>query len=72
MLPELPDVLREWRKNTPYPCDEDWVFASPFTDGERPYWPESAMVDHVRPAAKTAKISKHINWQDSVTASAQS
>jgi integrase len=62
MLPELANVLREWRKNTPYPADEDWVFASPFTEGERPYWPESAMVDYVRPAAKKAKITKHVNW----------
>jgi integrase len=62
MLPELADVLREWRKNTPYPADDDWVFASPFTEGERPYWPESAMVDYVRPAAEKAKIKKLVNW----------
>jgi integrase len=62
MLPELADVLRKWRENTPYPGDEDWVFASPFTNGERPYWPESAMVDYVRPAAEKAKITKQVNW----------
>lgn len=46
----------------PYPGDDNWVFASPFTEGERPYWPQSAMKDYLRPAAKKAKISKHVNW----------
>ena len=47
---------------TPYPMDDDWVFASPYTNGERPYWAESAMVDHVRPAAAKSGIKKHITW----------
>ena len=62
MHPDLATTLKEWRLNTPYPGDEDWVFASPFTDGKRPYWPESAMVDYVRPAAEKAGITKHVNW----------
>lgn len=62
MKPELAVLLREWRKQTPYLMDSDWVFASPYTNGERPYWPESAMADHVRPAAKTAGITKHVGW----------
>jgi integrase len=59
---DLATLLEGWRKETPYPKDDDWVFASPFTNGERPYWPESAMVDYVRPAAKKAGIHKHIGW----------
>jgi integrase len=62
MLPELAEVLLQWRKETPYPADDDWVFASPYTNGERPYWAESAMVDHVRPAAVKAGIKKHVTW----------
>jgi len=63
MLPELAEMLTAWRKETPYPKDEDWVFASPFTNGERPYWPESAMKNHVRPAAHSAGIrDKVIGW----------
>jgi hypothetical protein len=42
MLPELGEVLRQWRTETPYPMDDHWVFASPYTNGERPYWAESA------------------------------
>jgi integrase len=62
MNPELAEVLKQWRGETPYPCDDDWVFASPFTNGERPYWPESALKDYVRPAAKKAGIAKRIGW----------
>jgi integrase len=61
MHPDLANVLTEWRKKTPYPMPDDWVFASPFTEGKRPYWPESAMVDYVRPAAVAAGITKTIN-----------
>ena len=62
MMPELANLLQEWRKQTPYPRDGDWVFASPFTDGKSPYWPDVAMQDHVRPAAKEGGVTKHITW----------
>jgi site-specific recombinase XerD len=39
------------------------VFASPFTGGTSPYWPDSALKDHVRPAAIKAGITtKVIGW----------
>lgn len=62
ILRELADALAEWRKDTPYPGDDDWVFASPYTQGKRPYWPESALVDQVRPAAIKAGVTKHLGW----------
>ena len=62
MLPELADVLEHWRKETPYPAEADWVFASPYTKGERPFWPEAALENHIRPAAKKAGITKQIGW----------
>ena len=62
MNPELAEILLTWRTQTPYPTDEDWVFASPFTNGERPYWPESALKDYVRPAALKAGVSKTVGW----------
>lgn len=62
MSPELGALLEHWRTQTPYPLDVDWVFASPFTNGERPFWPESALADHVRPAAVKAGIAKDIGW----------
>lgn len=62
ILPEMVEVLLQWRTETPYPADTDWVFASPFTKGKRPYWAESAMTDHIRPAAIRAGVKKHIGW----------
>jgi integrase len=51
-----------WREETPYRADDDWVFASPSTSGQRPYWFDSALIRQLRPAAKRAKITKHIGW----------
>jgi integrase len=62
ILPEMVEVLLQWRTETPYPADTDWVFASPFIKGKRPYWAESAMTDHIRPAAIRAGVKKHIGW----------
>lgn len=38
------------------------MFASPFTSGKRPYWPESALADHIKPAAKKAGITKNVHY----------
>jgi integrase len=62
MPDDLAELLIEWRKRTPYAADTDWVFASPFSDGEQPYWAESALKDHVQPAAHAAGITKHVTW----------
>jgi integrase len=62
MNPTLAEALRAWRNSTPYPQDTDWVFASPFSSGRLPYWPDSALKDHVRPAAIKAGITKSIGW----------
>lgn len=62
IIPELVALLKVWRENTPYPLPGDWVFASPFTQGKRPYWCDSALKDHVRPAVKAAGITKHVGW----------
>src|SRR5579859_3236137 len=62
MAPELAVLLLEWRGVTPYPAGTDWVFASPFTEGKWPFWPDSALNDHIRPAAKKAGINKIIGW----------
>jgi len=62
MNPALAVALLGWRGSTLYPQDSDWVFASPYTNGKQPYWPESALKDHVRPAAIAAGITKTIGW----------
>ena len=62
MLPALAAALLVWRDNTPYNQDADWVFAPPFTNGKRPYWPESALQDHIKPASAKAGITKRVTW----------
>jgi integrase len=40
----------------------DYVFASIKMRGKQPIWPNSALEDHIRPAAKRAGITKRIGW----------
>ena len=58
----LADVLTGWRGICPYNQDGDYIFGSPDMDGKQPYWPTSAMADHVRPAALRAGIKKRVGW----------
>jgi len=58
----LAHELRTWRSRCAYNQNDDWVFASPLTKGRQPYWPENLMKRGIRPAAKRAKIMKHISW----------
>lgn len=32
-----------WRRKSPYPMDEDWVFASPAKKDKQPYWRDKLM-----------------------------
>ena len=52
----------EHRERTAYKGDADWVFASPYKDGEEPYWPDSALENFVKPAVKIAGITKRVGW----------
>ena len=45
MLPELAAALLDWRHEALYNQDDDWVFASPFTQGKRPYWADTARIN---------------------------
>ncbi|MGA7401658.1 MAG: site-specific integrase [Candidatus Sulfotelmatobacter sp.] len=58
----LADVLLGWRGRCPYNQDADYIFASPDKNGSQPYWPNAAMEDHVRPAAKRAGVQKRLGW----------
>jgi integrase len=61
----LPDqvaqLLLGWRRLTPYREPNDWVFASPYTNGERPYWPGQLMKSHIRPVAEKLGLGR-IGW----------
>jgi integrase len=39
-----------------------WVFASPKSQGRRPYWGQSIMRNVIRPTACRIGINKHIGW----------
>ena len=58
----LADVLLGWRRRCPYNQDADYIFGSPDKNSTQPYWPNAAMEDYVRPAAKQAGIQKRIGW----------
>jgi integrase len=61
-LPEaVRDSLMTWKKLTPYSAPEDWVFASPATNGQRPMWPDSMLADYIRPMAEKAGFGR-IGW----------
>lgn len=56
------EELEAWKKGTVYSRNSDWVFASPASNGDWPYWPQTIMVRVVRPAAVAAKVTKRIGW----------
>jgi integrase len=61
-LPEtVRDSLMAWKKLTPYSASEDWVFASPATNGQRPMWPDSMLADYIRPIAEKGGFGR-IGW----------
>jgi integrase len=62
MSSELMSSLGNWRKQTSYSKEEDWVFASPLALGKKPYWPDAVLKRHVFPAAERAGITKRIGW----------
>ena len=61
MPEEVLELLREWRAVTPYNRPSDWVFASPYTRGARPYWPAQLFKTHIKPVALRAGLPP-IGW----------
>ena len=58
---EVRALLLQWRTQTPYRLEEDWVFASPYTRGQRPTWPGQLLKDHIQPIAKKLGLPR-IGW----------
>lgn len=55
------DLLR-WRRQSPYPMAADYIFASPYKNGNQPYWPDNLMKRYIKPVARAAGIHKNIGW----------
>ena len=62
MTDDLAALLCTWRGRTPYPADDDWVFASPNENGRWPYNPSAALRFWVQSAAVDLGIEKRIGW----------
>src|SRR5262249_2368448 len=59
--PALPEVLHKGRGKTLFKTREDWVFASPFRAGKKPWEPWSVERRHIIPAAIRCGIGR-IGW----------
>lgn len=59
---QLANALLLWRQHTRYKGPDDWVFASPATRGQQPYWGQCIMRTFIRPAAFKVGIVKPIGW----------
>jgi integrase len=61
MPEEVLELLRQWRSITPYNQPGDWIFASPYTRGRRPFWPAQLFKTHIKPVALAAGLPG-IGW----------
>ena len=53
--------MQRWHSATRYGNLDDWVFASSFTKGQRPFWPAQLLKHHVKPVARDAGLP-NIGW----------
>src|SRR5579863_9698612 len=60
--PFLARTLRTWRAHTEYKAANDWVFASPYSKGQKPYWYQSLMRNRIREVARGVGITKKMGW----------
>ena len=51
MCQALAAFLTEWRQQTQYNRDEDFIFASPKLNGKQPIWGQTMNANFVKPAA---------------------
>jgi hypothetical protein len=47
----MADDLQRWRKQSIYPMDDDYIFASEIMRGKQSYWPDNLMRRHILPVA---------------------
>ena len=60
--PLLASTLRTWRVHTKYKSASDWIFASPYSGGRKPYWYQSLMRNQIREMARRVGIVKKMGW----------
>jgi len=62
MNAEVGKALRLWKMKTDYNRPDDWVYASPVTNGTQPYWPNSIYRVYIKPAAESIGLMKRFGW----------
>ena len=62
LSPQLAKILQEWRTKSPFTRPVDWLFASPASLGQKPYWPGMILAKHLKPAAQRLDLTKRIGW----------
>jgi integrase len=60
--PLLAEALDGWRKETPYPADDDLVFPSMRLKGKKPPRANMLVKNHLQPAARKARIIEPIGF----------
>lgn len=60
LAPEQLEMLKQWRASADYKGDDDWIFASPYFLGKKPY-AYSHMLRSLKAAAKKAGIPR-LSW----------
>jgi len=58
----LAQALHVWRRQTSYRKREDWVFASPHSQGRHPLWAQAIMRYHIGPAGRKTELQKRLGW----------
>jgi integrase len=59
---DLADALTTWRDECLYKGEEDWVLASPTTNGRSPLWLDIVLQRYIRPILMDARITKTVGW----------
>jgi len=62
----LSKVLSNWRLHSPYPTDEDSVFASPHSGEKLPYWPGSLYKAHLEPRKKSESCAISVGTRSGI------
>lgn len=60
---QFPNCLRSRRDTTSWKEEGDWVFASPYFDGEMPYSPRHVAEDHLWPSYQAAGLGEKLGWK---------
>lgn len=55
------EVLLRWRRISEFADDEDWVFASPYSAGDMPYWPGGVNRNYLRKAGQQLGLG-NVGW----------